>query len=167
MPYTSFWGDGGQNHYKTVPGTQENRVPNPRIETHSATFARTSRKKDVENQVPSGDRSQNDPQLELESWVYQFRNSVDSDPDDASHSENSVSSEIHYVGTVVFSIDTSTLIDLIESEFAVCLLESIEELETSIQIDQIDHFWNNVFSLATRVKLVSFSSHNNEWKVKT
>ena len=55
------------------------------IRTHSGTVLGTSRNTDVENQEPTGDRSQDDPHPEVESSVHQSRNSIDSDPEEASH----------------------------------------------------------------------------------
>ena len=45
----------------------------------------TFRNTDVENQEPTGDHSQNDPHPEVEFSVCQSRNSIDSDPEEASH----------------------------------------------------------------------------------
>ena len=61
---------------------------NPQIRTHSGTVPGTSPNTNAENQKPTGDRSQNDPHLEVESPVYRSRKSFDSDPDEASHSSD-------------------------------------------------------------------------------
>ena len=44
---------------------------NPLVRTHSGTVPGTSRNNDLENQESNGDRSQNDPQPEVGSPVYQ------------------------------------------------------------------------------------------------
>ena len=59
---------------------------NPQIRTFSGDVPATFRNADVENQEPSGDRSQNDPQPEVEFSAYRTSNLTDSDPDEISHS---------------------------------------------------------------------------------
>ena len=58
----------------------------PLVGTHSGTVPRTPRNTDVENQGPNRDRCQNEPHPEVGSSVYQSRKSIDSYPDEASHS---------------------------------------------------------------------------------
>ena len=59
---------------------------NPKIRTFSGTVPGTFRNADVENQEPSGDRSQNDPHPEVEFSACRASNLTDSDPDETSHS---------------------------------------------------------------------------------
>ena len=58
---------------------------NPQIRTFSGTTPGTFRNTDVENQEPSGDRSQNDPYPEVEFSACRASNLTDSDPDETSH----------------------------------------------------------------------------------
>ena len=60
---------------------------NPKIRTFSGTTPTpgTFRNTDVENQEPSGDRSQNDPHPEVEFSVCRASILTDSDPDQTSH----------------------------------------------------------------------------------
>ena len=58
---------------------------NPQIRTFSGTVPGTFRNADVENQEPSGDRSQNDPHPEVEFTARRVSNLTDSDPDETSH----------------------------------------------------------------------------------
>ena len=60
---------------------------NPQLRTHSETVPEISQSTDVENKAPTWDRSQNDHHPEMESSVYQSHHSIDSDPDEASHSK--------------------------------------------------------------------------------
>ena len=53
--------------------------------TLSGTVPGTFRNTDVENQEPTGDRSQNDSYSEVEFFVCQSRQSFGLDPEDASH----------------------------------------------------------------------------------
>ena len=57
----------------------------PQIRTFSGTIPGIFRNAEVENQEPSGDRSQNDPHLEVEFSAYLSSNLNDSDPDETSH----------------------------------------------------------------------------------
>ena len=57
----------------------------PQIRTHSGTVPEHPWNLDVENQEPTGHRSQNDPNPNAESSVYQTHKSIDSDQDEASH----------------------------------------------------------------------------------
>ena len=66
----------------------DNFLVNPEIRTHSGTVPRTSRNTDVENQEPTEDRFQNDRNPEVESLVYQSCSSIDSDPEETSHSRD-------------------------------------------------------------------------------
>ena len=59
---------------------------NPQIRTFSGTVPGTSRNANVENQEPSGDRSQNDPHPEVEFSACRASNLTDSDRDETSHS---------------------------------------------------------------------------------
>ena len=58
---------------------------NPQIRTFCGTTPRTIRNTDVENQEPSGDRSQNDPHPELDFSARRASNLTDSDPEETSH----------------------------------------------------------------------------------
>ena len=58
---------------------------NPQIRTFSGTVPGTFRNADVENQEPSGYRSQNDPHPEVEFSACRASNLTDSDPDETSH----------------------------------------------------------------------------------
>ena len=58
---------------------------NPQIRTFSGTTSRTFRNTDVENQEPSGDRSQNDPHPEVEFSACRASNLTESDPEETSH----------------------------------------------------------------------------------
>ena len=58
---------------------------NPQIRTHAGTVPGTFWNTNVENQEPNGDRSQNDSHPEVGPSVYQSHHSIDSDPDDAPH----------------------------------------------------------------------------------
>ena len=58
---------------------------NPQLRTHSGTVPGTFRNRNVENQEPNEDRSQDDPQPEVGPSVYQSRHSIDSDLDEAPH----------------------------------------------------------------------------------
>ena len=58
---------------------------NPQIRTHSGTVPGTFQNTNVENQEPNEDRSQDDPHPEMGPSVYQFRHSLDSDPDEFPH----------------------------------------------------------------------------------
>ena len=64
---------------------------NPQIRTFSGTVPRTFRNTDVENQEPSGYRSQNDPHPEVELSVCRASSLTDSDPDETSHTSMNVS----------------------------------------------------------------------------
>ena len=55
----------------------------------------TSRNTGVENQEPTGDRSQNDCYLDMESSIYQSRSSLESDPQEASHMVTGVEEKSH------------------------------------------------------------------------
>ena len=57
------------------------------VRTHPGTVPGASRNTDVENEEPNGDRSQNDHRPEVGSSVFQYRHSVDSDSDEACHSD--------------------------------------------------------------------------------
>ena len=69
---------------------------NPQIRTFSWTVPGTFRNADVENQEPSGDRSQNDPHPEVEFSACHASNITDSDPDETSHMVTGVQEEIPY-----------------------------------------------------------------------
>ena len=56
----------------------------PQVWTFSGTVRGTFRDANVENQEPSGDRSQNDPHPEVEFSTCRASNLTDSDPDEAS-----------------------------------------------------------------------------------
>ena len=58
---------------------------NPQIRTLSGTVPRTSRNTNVENQEPTGARSQNDFHPEVDFSVCWSLNSLDSDPEEANH----------------------------------------------------------------------------------
>ena len=58
---------------------------NPQIRTFSGTTPKTFPNTDVENQEPSGDRSQKDPHPEMEFSACHASNLTDSDPDETSH----------------------------------------------------------------------------------
>ena len=58
---------------------------NPQVWTISGTVPGTFRNTDVENQEPSGDRSQNDPHSEMEFCTRQTSNSADSDQEEIAH----------------------------------------------------------------------------------
>ena len=58
---------------------------NPQIRTFCETVPGTFRNADVENQKPSGDRSQNDPHPEVEFSACRDSKLTDSDPDETSH----------------------------------------------------------------------------------
>ena len=57
----------------------------PQIRTFSGTTPGTFRNTDVENQEPSGDRSQNDPHPEVEFSARRASNLTDSDLEETSH----------------------------------------------------------------------------------
>ena len=57
-------------------------VLDPQVRTHFETVPGISRNTDVEDQEPTGDRSQNVPHPEVGSSVYQSHHSFDSDPDE-------------------------------------------------------------------------------------
>ena len=59
--------------------------PNPQIRTFSGTVPETFRNADVENQEPSGDRSQTGPHPEVEFPACRANSLTDSDPDETSH----------------------------------------------------------------------------------
>ena len=61
---------------------------NPQIRTYSGTVLGTFWNKNVENQEPNGDRSQDDPHSDVRPSVYQSRHSIDSDPDKALHNHS-------------------------------------------------------------------------------
>ena len=73
-----------------APSKSDEFLLNPQIRTFSGTVPGTSRNTDREYQEPTWHRSQNDPHPKVGSSVHKLRNSIDSDPDQASHSENSV-----------------------------------------------------------------------------
>ena len=58
---------------------------NPQIRTFSGTTPGTFWSNDVENQEPSGDRSQNDPHPDVEFSVCRTSNLTDLDPGETSH----------------------------------------------------------------------------------
>ena len=58
---------------------------NPQIRRFSGTTPGTFRNTDVENQEPTGDRSQNDPHPEVEFSACRASNLTDSDPKETSH----------------------------------------------------------------------------------
>ena len=58
---------------------------NPQVRRFSGAVPGTFRNTDVENQEPSGDRSQNDPHPEVEFSARRANNLTDSDPDENSH----------------------------------------------------------------------------------
>ena len=58
---------------------------NPQVRTFSGTVPGTFRSAYVENQEPSGDRSQNDPHPEMVFSACRASNLTDSDPDETSH----------------------------------------------------------------------------------
>ena len=62
---------------------------NPHVRTFSATVPGTFWNADLENQEPSGDRSQNDPYPEVEFSACRTSGLTDSDPDETSHSHQS------------------------------------------------------------------------------
>ena len=66
---------------------------NPHMRTFSGTALGTFRIADVENQEPSGDRSQNDPHPEVEFSTCRASKLTDSDPDETSHNWIAVSSK--------------------------------------------------------------------------
>ena len=57
----------------------------PQMRTLSGTVRGTSRKNDLENQEPTGDRSQSDAYPEVEFCNRRTSNSVDSDKEETSH----------------------------------------------------------------------------------
>ena len=57
---------------------------NPQIRTLSGTVPGSSRNAGVKNREPTGDHYQNDPHPEVESSVYQYLNSIDLVPEEAS-----------------------------------------------------------------------------------
>ena len=59
---------------------------NTEIQTLSGNAPGNSRNTDTKIQEPTGGRSQNDSRPEMESSVSRSRNSIDSDPDETSHS---------------------------------------------------------------------------------
>ena len=61
-------------------------ILNLQVRTSSGMVPGTSRNNDFENRKPTGDRSQNDPYLEVELSVRQASNSADSDQEETSHS---------------------------------------------------------------------------------
>ena len=63
---------------------------NSQVQTHSVIVPRTFRNTDMENQEPSYDRSQNDSRPEVRSFVYRSPQLVDSDPDEAPESYQTV-----------------------------------------------------------------------------
>ena len=63
---------------------------NPQIRTFSGTTPGAFRNTDVDNQEPSGDRSQNDNHPEMEFSACRASNLTDSDPDETSHKTNGV-----------------------------------------------------------------------------
>ena len=63
---------------------------NPQIRTFSGTIPGTFRNADVENQEPSGDRSQSDPRPEVEFSACRASNLTDSNPDETSYSQGRV-----------------------------------------------------------------------------
>ena len=67
---------------------------NPEVGTLSRIVPGTSRNTGLENQEAPGDRSQNDCYPDLESSIYQSRNSLQSDPQEASHIVTGVEEEI-------------------------------------------------------------------------
>ena len=73
---------------------------NPEILTLSETVPGTSGNADIENQEPIWDHSQNDPHPEVGFSVCQSRNSIESDPEEASH-------------TYLLQLNKKTSIDLI------------------------------------------------------
>ena len=66
----------------------EELLLNLQIRTLSGTIPETSWNTHVENQEPTGDRSQNDPHSKVEFSVCQSRSSIGSDPEEASHTSN-------------------------------------------------------------------------------
>ena len=60
----------------------------PQVRTFSGTFLGTLRNADVENQEPSGYRSQDDPHPEVEFSACRASKLTDSDRDEASHRHN-------------------------------------------------------------------------------
>ena len=64
---------------------------NSQIRTFPGTIPGTFRNADVENQEPSGDRSQNDPHPEVEFSACRASNLTDSDPDETSHNLRHIS----------------------------------------------------------------------------
>ena len=60
---------------------------NSQVRTIAGTVPGTFRNADVENQEPSGDRSQNDTHPEVEFFVCSASNLTDSDPDETFHSK--------------------------------------------------------------------------------
>ena len=67
---------------------------NPQIRTHSGTVPGTFWNTNVKNQERNEDRSQDDSQPEVGPSVYKYRNSKDSDPDEAPHMVTGVQEEI-------------------------------------------------------------------------
>ena len=61
----------------------------PQVRTFSGTVPRTFRNADVENQEPSGDRSQNDPHPEVEFSACHASSLSDSNTDETSHGKTS------------------------------------------------------------------------------
>ena len=67
---------------------------NSEMGTLSRIVPGTSRNTGVENQQPTGDRSQNNRYPDMEPSIYQSRNSLQSDPQEASHMVTGVEEEI-------------------------------------------------------------------------
>ena len=69
---------------------------NPKLRTLLGTVPGTIRNTDVENREPNGNRFLDDHHPELGPSVYQFRHSIDSDPDEAPHIATEVPEEMPY-----------------------------------------------------------------------
>ena len=74
-----------ESHFLGALSKLDEFLLNPQIRTFSGTIPGTFRNTDVENQEPSGDRSQNDPHPEVEFSACLASNLIDSDPDQTSH----------------------------------------------------------------------------------
>ena len=59
--------------------TLDDFLLNPQVRVQSGTFPGTSGDMNVENEEPTGDRSQNDPCPEVDAFVYQTAHPMDSD----------------------------------------------------------------------------------------
>ena len=109
---------GTESRILSAPSKVEEFLLNPHIRTFSGTVPGTFRNTDVENQEPSGDRSQIDTHPEVEFSACRIGNLADSDPDETAHtSREEVFKELQlFSGCQLILSLTLTIVTLVEKK---------------------------------------------------